>query len=113
MKVSHYEFGFEYDPLPEIVLRATYDILAEKGHLDDIPVDAVQQELQRAHERRKDKGISHIQHLRALAAEELAGETQLHEAKQLLRTLLARQLGDRPLTSRELLRAARPRHALE
>jgi hypothetical protein len=28
MKVSHYEFGFEYDPLPEIVLRATYDILA-------------------------------------------------------------------------------------
>jgi DNA repair protein RecO (recombination protein O) len=51
--------------------------------------------------------------LRALANETLAGETPLHEAKQLLRVLLARQLGDRPLASRELLRAARPRHALE
>src|SRR3546814_9969104 len=30
---------------------ATYDILAEKGHLDDIAVDAVQQELRRAGER--------------------------------------------------------------
>lgn len=45
---------------------ATYDILAEKGHLDDIAVDAVQQELQRAHERRKEKGISHFQRLRTL-----------------------------------------------
>ncbi|WP_306120702.1 MULTISPECIES: hypothetical protein [unclassified Roseitalea] len=30
---------------------ATYDILAQKGHLDDIAVDAVRQELQRARER--------------------------------------------------------------
>jgi DNA repair protein RecO (recombination protein O) len=51
--------------------------------------------------------------LRALANEAVTSETQLHEAKQLLRALLARQLGDRPLASRELLRAARPRHALE
>lgn len=47
---------------------ATYDILAEKGHLDDIAVDAVQQELQRAHERRKAKGISHFQRLRTLVS---------------------------------------------
>lgn len=45
---------------------ATYDILAEKGHLDDIAVDAVQQELQRARERRKVAGISHFHRLRAL-----------------------------------------------
>lgn len=45
---------------------ATYDILAEKGHLDDIAVDAVQQELRRAHERRKAFGISHFQRLRTL-----------------------------------------------
>ncbi|WP_255369625.1 NACHT domain-containing NTPase [Nitrosovibrio sp. Nv17] len=45
---------------------ATYDILAEKGHLNDIAVDAVQQELRRAHERRKAAGISHFQRLRTL-----------------------------------------------
>lgn len=45
---------------------ATYDILAEKGHLDDIAVDAVQQQLQRAYERRKAKGISNFQRLRTL-----------------------------------------------
>ncbi|MBW8320975.1 MAG: hypothetical protein K0M49_05315 [Arenimonas sp.] len=45
---------------------ATYDILAEKGHLDDIAVDAVQQELRRARERRKVAGISHFQRLRTL-----------------------------------------------
>ena len=44
----------------------TYDILAEKPHLDDIAVDAVQQELQRAHKRRKAAGISHFQRLRTL-----------------------------------------------
>ncbi|MDX0312555.1 hypothetical protein GOC54_15930 [Sinorhizobium meliloti] len=45
---------------------ATYDILAEKGHLDDIAVDAVQQELRRAGERREVAGISHFQRLRTL-----------------------------------------------
>lgn len=45
---------------------ATYDILAEKGHLDDIAVDAVQKELRRARERRKVAGISHFQRLRTL-----------------------------------------------
>ncbi|MGO4339921.1 NACHT domain-containing NTPase [Labrys sp. KB_33_2] len=45
---------------------ATYDILAEKGHLNDIAVNAVQQELQRARERRKAAGISHFQRLRTL-----------------------------------------------
>ncbi|ABS63466.1 MULTISPECIES: NACHT domain-containing NTPase [Parvibaculum] len=45
---------------------ATYDILAEKGHLDDIAVDAVQRELQRARERRKAFGTSHFQRLRTL-----------------------------------------------
>lgn len=45
---------------------ATYDILAEKGHLDDIAVDAVQQELRRAGERRKVAGISHFERLRTL-----------------------------------------------
>lgn len=46
---------------------ATYDILAEKAHLDHIAVNAVQQELQRARERRKAAaGISHFQRLRAL-----------------------------------------------
>jgi hypothetical protein len=46
--------------------RHVADILAEKGYLDDIAVDAVQQELQRAHERRKATGISHFQRLRTL-----------------------------------------------
>ena len=45
---------------------ATYYILAEKGHLDGIAVDAVQQELRRARERRKIAGISHFQRLRTL-----------------------------------------------
>jgi hypothetical protein len=46
---------------------ATYDILAEKGHLDDSSVDAVQQGLQRARERRLAKGISDFHRLRTLA----------------------------------------------
>jgi len=45
---------------------ATYDILAQKGHLDDIAVDAVRHELQRARERRRAAGISHIERLRTL-----------------------------------------------
>ncbi len=45
---------------------ATYDILARKGHLGDIAVDAVQQELERARERRTADGISHIERLRTL-----------------------------------------------
>jgi hypothetical protein len=45
---------------------ATYDILAKKGHLDDIAVDAVQKELQRARERRRATGISYIERLRTL-----------------------------------------------
>ncbi|MEO9904331.1 MULTISPECIES: hypothetical protein [Alphaproteobacteria] len=45
---------------------ATYDILAEEGHLDDIAVDAVQQELRRSRERSKVAGISHFQRLRTL-----------------------------------------------
>ena len=46
--------------------EATYDILAQKGYLDHIAVDAVQQELQRARERRSTAGISHIERLRSL-----------------------------------------------
>ncbi|MEH6487667.1 hypothetical protein [Hyphomonas oceanitis] len=45
---------------------ATYDILAEKGYLDEIAVDSVQQELRQARERRKVSGISHFQRLRSL-----------------------------------------------
>lgn len=45
---------------------ATFDILAEKGHIDDIPIDAVQQALERAHERRRSAGIPHSQRLRSL-----------------------------------------------
>src|SRR3546814_9872253 len=58
---------------------ATYDILAEKGHLDDIAVDAVQRELQRARERRKAFGTSHFQRLRTLVyarSEEHTSELQ-------------------------------------
>ena len=51
--------------------------------------------------------------LYALANEDLVNDTQRHEAKQLLRAMLARQLGDRPLVSRELFQSARPQHALE
>ena len=43
---------------------ATYDILASKGHLDDITVDAVQRELKRARERRRATGISYFERLR-------------------------------------------------
>lgn len=46
---------------------ATYDILVEKGYLDDIAVDAVQQELRRARERRKAADTSHFQRLHMLA----------------------------------------------
>lgn len=45
---------------------ATYDILSQKGHLDDIAVDVVRQELQRARERRKAAGTSHTERLRTL-----------------------------------------------
>lgn len=45
---------------------ATYDILAEKAHLDDVAVDAVQQELRRARERRKVAGVSHFERLHTL-----------------------------------------------
>ena len=45
---------------------ATYDILAQKGHLDDIAVDAVRQELQRARERLRAAGTSHMERLRTL-----------------------------------------------
>jgi DNA repair protein RecO (recombination protein O) len=44
--------------------------------------------------------------LLALAAESLDDEQVLQEAKTLLRALLARHLGDRPLMSRNLFRAA-------
>ncbi|WP_425079102.1 NACHT domain-containing protein [Ruegeria denitrificans] len=46
--------------------EATYDILAQKGYLDHIAVDAVQQELQRARERRSTAGISLVERLRLL-----------------------------------------------
>ncbi|SHO63571.1 hypothetical protein SAMN02745172_01437 [Pseudoxanthobacter soli DSM 19599] len=45
---------------------ATYDILAEKEHLDDIAADAVQRELRRARERREAAGISNFQRLRTI-----------------------------------------------
>ena len=45
---------------------ATYDILAQKGHLDDIAIDAVQQELRRARERCNTADILHVQRLRTL-----------------------------------------------
>jgi len=46
--------------------EATYDILAEKGHLEDIAVDAVQQELRRALRRREAAGFSPFQRLHSL-----------------------------------------------
>ncbi len=46
--------------------EAIYDILAEKGHLEDIAVDAVQQELRRACERREAAGLSPFQQLHSL-----------------------------------------------
>lgn len=51
--------------------------------------------------------------LLALAHERLESEQVLHEAKRLLRALLARQLGDRPLMSRDLFRSARSPDGLE
>ncbi len=51
--------------------------------------------------------------LLALASEKLDTEESLRETKQLLRALLARQLGERPLMSRYLFQAARPSNALE
>lgn len=45
---------------------ATYDILAEKGHIDDIPVQSVQEALAAAHARRKAAGGSERQRLRAI-----------------------------------------------
>ena len=46
--------------------EATYDILAEKGHLEGIAVDAVQQELRRARGRREAAGLSPSQRLHSL-----------------------------------------------
>jgi len=51
--------------------------------------------------------------LLALAREELVDETALREVKHLMRALLARHLGDRPLTSRGLFRPRSVRSALE
>ena len=51
--------------------------------------------------------------LLALAAERLDSAETLREAKRLLRVLLARQLGERPLASRELFRPARGADAVE
>ena len=45
---------------------ATYDILAEKGHIDDIAVESVQKGLAAAHARRKAAGGSERQRLRAI-----------------------------------------------
>lgn len=46
--------------------EATYDILAEKGHLEDIAVDAVQQGLRRARGRLEAVGLSPFQRLHSL-----------------------------------------------
>lgn len=51
--------------------------------------------------------------LLALANERLDNAETLREAKRLLRALLARQLGERPLVSRELFRPARGADAVE
>jgi len=51
--------------------------------------------------------------LLALACERLVDEAALREVKQLMRVLLARQLGERPLTSRGLFRPRSVRNALE
>jgi hypothetical protein len=45
---------------------ATYDILAEKGHIDDIPVESVQKGLAAARARQKAAGGSERQRLRAI-----------------------------------------------
>lgn len=60
------------------------------------------------------EGIAiHGASLLALAREALDDEMSRREAKRLLRALLARQLGDRPLTSRNLFSLPRPADALE
>lgn len=51
--------------------------------------------------------------LLALSVERLEDTTVLQEAKQLLRALLARQLGDRPLASRDLFQPAAAHNTLE
>jgi DNA repair protein RecO (recombination protein O) len=51
--------------------------------------------------------------LLALACEDLVDETVLREVKHLMRALLARHLGDRPLTSRGLFHPRAVRNALE
>ena len=51
--------------------------------------------------------------LLALACEHLVDETALREAKQLMRALLARHLGERPLISRGLFRPRSVRNAIE
>ena len=51
--------------------------------------------------------------LLALAREQLGDENVRRESKRLLRALLARHLGGRPLTSRNLFRPARATDALE
>ena len=51
--------------------------------------------------------------LLALATEDLGEAQALHDAKSLLRTLLARHLGDRPLLTRNLFRPKRRTNALE
>lgn len=63
---------------------ATYDILAEKGHLDDIAVDAIQQELQRTRERRKAAGISPFQRLRMLVYAPPDGEERDAEVAKII-----------------------------
>lgn len=67
-----------------------------------------------AAERASGEGIPvHGASLLALAHERLENEEVLREAKRLLRVLLARQLGDRPLLSRDLFRPARSPDGLE
>lgn len=51
--------------------------------------------------------------LLALARESLEDETILGEAKRLMRAMLARQLGERPLASRNLFRPQRAANGLE
>ncbi|HJV95638.1 MAG TPA: DNA repair protein RecO [Albitalea sp.] len=61
-----------------------------------------------------DDGIPISGHsLLALAREEFTDAAVLAEAKRLLRALLARQLGTKPLMSRQLFRADRPGDAIE
>lgn len=60
------------------------------------------------------EGIAvHGASLLALAREQLVEETALREVKHLMRALLARHLGERPLTSRGLFRPRSVRNALD